>query len=66
MWGFFVLKNNFNMYYVYILKNDAVIYYKGFTENPEQRLSEHNEGKTTYTKNKSPWKMVYLLSFENK
>jgi predicted GIY-YIG superfamily endonuclease len=26
------------MYYVYVLKNDVSFYYKGFTENPKQRL----------------------------
>jgi putative endonuclease len=54
------------MCYVYILKNNAGVYYKGFTENPEQRLEEHNEGKSTYTKNKGPWEMVYLITFESK
>jgi putative endonuclease len=48
-------------YYVYIiqsLKDNS--YYKGFSENVQQRLIQHNAGESTYTKNKMPWKLVYF------
>lgn len=48
-------------YFVYIIfseKND--VFYKGFSENPYERLVEHNENKSQYTSGKGPWKLVYL------
>jgi putative endonuclease len=55
------------MFYVYIIQSQETgILYKGFTAQPEQRLSEHNEGRSHYTKNKGPWKMIYLEEFQTK
>ena len=55
------------MYKVYILfSKNSNVYYKGFTTNLTKRLASHNENKSTYTKNKGPWELVYLESFENK
>ncbi|MFC2152325.1 GIY-YIG nuclease family protein [Bacteroidota bacterium] len=48
-------------YYVYIpqsLKDNTL--YKGYTTDIERRLNEHNSGKSRYTKNKIPWKLIYL------
>ena len=55
------------MYYVYIIesKTDQSWYY-GFSENPEKRLHFHNEGKSTYTKSKRPWKLIFSRSFDTK
>ena len=48
-------------FYVYILQSDAdQSYYKGFTEDPMLRLQRHNNGESSYTRNKIPWKLVYL------
>jgi putative endonuclease len=48
------------MYYVYVLKSDLDgSYYKGYTQNLELRLKEHNSGKSSYTARKIPWKLVY-------
>lgn len=51
----------FVLYYVYILRSlvDGT-YYKGFTENYEKRLEEHNEGLSQYTSTKIPWEMIYV------
>jgi putative endonuclease len=48
-------------FYVYILQSlKDQSYYKGFTENPLVRLLRHNNGESYYTRNKVPWKIVYL------
>lgn len=47
-------------YFVYILK--SIEYdktYVGMTNNLERRLSEHNAGKSIYTRKFKPWKLVY-------
>jgi putative endonuclease len=54
-------------FYVYILHSSTIdIFYKGFTENPEKRLWEHNNGLSRYTKGKGPWDMVYLEELPDK
>ena len=54
-------------FYVYIIANttDADLY-KGFTENPGQRLLEHNEGRSAYSSTKKGWYYVFLKNFEFK
>ncbi len=54
------------MYWVYILKNQDGIYYKGYTADIEKRLEEHNAGLSRYTSNKGPWTIVYFKNFEEK
>ena len=54
-------------YFVYIIQSEIDnTYYKGFTENPEQRIRQHNNGESRYTSTKMPWKLVYLEEFETK
>lgn len=52
------------MFYVYILKSkkDNRLY-TGFSSDLRQRVAEHNRGKSSYTKNFRPWKLVYYESF---
>lgn len=38
--------------------------YKGHTSRLEERLKEHNSGKTSSTKGYRPWKLVYYEIFE--
>jgi putative endonuclease len=48
------------MYYVYVIR--SIPYgnlYKGFCSDLENRLAEHNSGKTKSTKPFLPWKIVY-------
>jgi putative endonuclease len=55
------------MFYCYIIHSETHNkYYKGFTENPDKRLQQHNNGESRFTKNFIPWKLVFLQSFENK
>lgn len=54
-------------YYVYILQSEIDnSYYKGFTENPANRIIQHNNAEMNYTAKKIPWKMVCLIIFKNK
>ncbi len=55
------------MYFVYILYSEShKLYYKGFTENVKSRVEEHNAGKSRYTCNKGPWKLIFVQSFPTK
>ncbi|MFN8208978.1 MAG: GIY-YIG nuclease family protein [Bacteroidales bacterium] len=48
------------MYFVYVLKSEVDgSFYKGYTQNLEVRIKEHNSGKSPYTSRKIPWKLVY-------
>ena len=54
-------------YFVYILYSEkSSVFYKGYTSYPVLRLEEHNYGKSHYTANKGPWKMVYLEKMQDK
>jgi putative endonuclease len=55
------------MYYVYILYSPSRdIYYKGFSEDVEKRLTYHINSKGKYTSRTEDWKIVYVESFESK
>jgi putative endonuclease len=49
------------MYYVYILSCNDGSFYTGMTNNPDQRLKDHQSGKGgRYTRTHRPVKRVYL------
>ncbi|MEC4003073.1 GIY-YIG nuclease family protein [Flavobacterium sp. SUN052] len=51
-------------YFVYVLESEIDgRLYKGQTSNIENRLKEHNSGKTRSTKGFIPWKLVYFEKF---
>lgn len=54
-------------FYVYILQclTDGS-FYKGSTQDPLNRLLQHNEGRSKFTSTKGPWKMVYLEEMTDK
>jgi len=55
------------MYYVYVLqskKDDS--WYIGCTNDLNNRLKQHNLGKSKYTKNLGPWKIIYYEAGFNK
>ena len=59
--------NLFAMFYVYIIHSQKYYkYYKGFSENPKQRLIDHNLGKSKYTKSFLPWELVHLEIYKSK
>ena len=47
-------------WFVYVIQSqlDGSLY-SGMSQNPEQRLVEHNNKKSTYTSSKTPWKIIY-------
>ncbi len=48
------------MHYVYViksLKSDA--WYTGCTQDLRKRLSQHNAGKSNWTKGGVPWELIY-------
>jgi putative endonuclease len=54
-------------FYVYIIQSEQdSSYYKGFSENCEERLRRHNEGLSAYTSRKMPWKLVYFEEHDSK
>ena len=55
------------MFSVYILKSlSSGKLYTGYTSNLEQRINAHNNGKSPYTKNRGPWKLIYSEVFESR
>jgi putative endonuclease len=55
------------MFYVYVLQSEIdKSYYKGYTQNLEQRLQHHNQGKSKYTASKRPWHIIYYEKFSTR
>ncbi|MFV0592542.1 MAG: GIY-YIG nuclease family protein [Draconibacterium sp.] len=54
-------------YFVYAIKSevDGRIYV-GFSENAENRLKQHNSGKTKSTKGYRPWHLFFTLKCETR
>ena len=47
-------------YFLYILESEKNgSYYVGTTNNLEDRINRHNEGRVKYTQPKRPWKLIY-------
>jgi len=54
-------------YFVYILYSQhRDRYYIGYSQDPLERLEEHNLGATKSTRPGRPWKIVYIEKCENK
>ena len=56
------------MYYVYIIQsvNFPKRFYTGFSESIDNRLIDHNKGKSIHTNKFKPWRMIYYCAFNNK
>lgn len=56
------------MYFVYLIRSkiNSEKTYIGFTSNLEQRLQEHNSGKSFHTTDFSPWHLVAYCYFDDK
>ena len=50
---------NFKMFYTYILKSKKDKFYIGFTNDLRKRFKEHNDGKSTYTRGRGPYDLIY-------
>jgi len=47
-------------FYVYIIQSELDgSYYVGSTQDLDERLQRHNQGRSKYTKPKRPWELVY-------
>ena len=54
-------------YYVYIIESlKDGSYYIGSTNNLDDRIERHNQGRSKYTKTKRPWKLVYSEKFSDR
>ena len=53
-------------YYVYVIQSklDGRLY-KGYTKRLQERIKEHNDGKTKSTKGYRPWRLVYTEEYDN-
>ena len=55
------------MWYVYVLESQQdKSWYIGCTNDLKKRFHEHNTGKSTYTRTKMPWKLIYYEASFNK
>jgi predicted GIY-YIG superfamily endonuclease len=54
------------MFYVYYLKSKIFPQktYIGYTSNLKQRVVDHNAGKSVYTRDFKPWKLIGFLGFD--
>ena len=56
------------MFYVYVIRSIAhpERYYIGFTEDIDQRVKAHNEGKSFHTAKYRPWQLAVYLAVPSK
>lgn len=54
------------MYSVYILLLANMQLYAGLTKNLQRRLVEHKNGKSPFTKNRLPVKLIFYEVFNNR
>ena len=54
-------------FHVYIIQSEYDgSYYVGSTNNLEDRIERHNQGRSKYTKPKRPWQLVYCEEFPSR
>ena len=54
-------------FYLYIIESQKDgSYYIGCTQDLEERLTRHNQGRSKYTKSKLPWKLVYCEDYPDR
>lgn len=46
-------------YYVYVLQNKDGMFYTGCTKDLKKRYQEHLDKKSTYTRTRGPYKLIY-------
>ena len=56
------------MFYVYVIRSlsHPKRYYIGFSEDIDQRVKEHNEGKSLHTAKYGPWELAFYLAVPSK
>ena len=54
-------------YFVYIIESEKDgTYYIGSTQDVEERLQRHNQGRSKYTQSKRPWKLIYVEEYNDR
>jgi putative endonuclease len=54
-------------YFTYILFSERLDkFYSGYTANIDKRIVEHNSGKSKFTKNGVPWKVIKIFTLDSK
>ncbi|MBI4056970.1 MAG: GIY-YIG nuclease family protein [Elusimicrobia bacterium] len=54
------------MYFVYLLKSSRTgDLYVGYTYNLRQRLQEHQNGESQWTKTRTPFALIYYEAYQN-
>jgi putative endonuclease len=55
------------MFFLYILKSvDYPKTYVGITSDIDRRITEHNNGYSTFTKKYKPWKLIYSEKYNSR
>jgi putative endonuclease len=55
------------MYYVYLLLSQKDgRFYIGQTQDVQKRLQYHNSGRSKYTRNRGPWRLLAYKTFESR
>ena len=57
---------NKDMYYAYLLRLQDGDYYAGSTQDLEERVRRHEQGRNIATKDKRPLRLVWFAGFETK
>ena len=56
-----------NNHFVYIIFSEKHnVFYKGYSQNPFNRLIQHNNGLSRYTSHRTPWNLVFIKAFSSK
>jgi len=53
------VRDQSTMFYTYVIQNMNNRWYTGSTSDLRKRFNEHNQKKSTYTKYRGPYKMIY-------
>ena len=55
------------MHFVYIIYSSTFDkFYKGYSLDPYQRLLQHNNQESRYTRQFTPWELVFIQSYDTK
>jgi putative endonuclease len=55
------------MHFTYIIESLSIHkWYYGFTEELDKRLDGHNKGLNVSTRNRGPWKFIFIRPFHTK
>ena len=55
------------MHFVYIIYSSTFDkFYKGYSVDPYQRLLQHNNQESRYTRQFTPWELVFIQSYDTK